>query len=69
MVSGVAMKHLYKIGERVRLRRQQFASAHKDAEYQITQLLPSNGRHNQYRVRSVTGFEERVVTEVELRDA
>lgn len=66
MQFGAVAKHQYGVGDRVRLKRQHVTSAHKGADYRIIQLLPSNGGHNQYRIKCVSGSEERIVTEIEL---
>jgi hypothetical protein len=37
-----------------------------DGVYEIVRLLPPDGPYVQYRVKSTTGFQERVVREIEL---
>ncbi len=63
---GAVVEHIFKVGQKVRLKRVMVTSVNKGSDYQVIALLPSNGTHNQYRVKCTSGFEERVVTEIEL---
>ncbi len=60
------MSNQFRSGQTVRLSR---ASSHQSAatgEYKIVQLLPDNGREQQYRIKSMREPHERVVNESDL---
>jgi hypothetical protein len=59
-------EHNFKVGQKVRLNRTLVGLKHLDGVYEIVRLLPPDGPYVQYRVKSTTGFQERVVREIEL---
>ncbi len=59
-------EHNFKVGQKVRLNRTLVGLKHLDGTYVIVRLLPPDGPFNQYRVKSTSGFQERVVREIEL---
>lgn len=59
-------EHNFKVGQKVRLNRTLVGLKHLDGLYEIVRLLPPDGPYIQYRVKSTTGFQERVVREFEL---
>jgi hypothetical protein len=58
--------HRYQIGQTVRLSRGFGYAKNASAGYEITALLPSNGVHYQYRLRSSEENFERVAAENEM---
>lgn len=60
-------RHRYEIGQCVSLARGFGYSRGARADFMVTALLPSNGAHYQYRIRSSGEAFERVAAENELR--
>lgn len=59
-------EHSFKVGQKVRINQSLVGMKHLDGTYEIVRLLPPDGPYAQYRVRSTSGFQERVVKEIEL---
>jgi hypothetical protein len=59
-------EHSFKVGQKVRLNQSLLSFKPLDGVYEIVRLLPPDGPYAQYRVKSMSGFQERVVREIEI---
>ncbi len=58
--------HRYQLGQHVKLSRGFGYARPAEASFEIVALLPSNGRHFQYRIRLQNESAERIAAENEL---
>jgi hypothetical protein len=61
--------HKFRIGENVHLTAGVFARGGAGSVYKVTQLLPSDGDEQQYRIKSATEPHERVAKQSQLERA
>ena len=61
--------HKFRIGESVHLTAGIFARGGAGAVYKVTQLLPSDGDEQQYRIKSANEPHERVAKQSQLEPA
>jgi hypothetical protein len=64
-----ATLHRFRIGEAVHLTAGIFARGGATSVYKVTQLLPSDGDEQQYRIKSATEPHERVAKQSQLEPA
>ena len=64
-----ATLHKFRIGEAVHLTAGVFARGGAGSVYKVTQLLPSEGDEQQYRIKSATEPHERVAKQSQLEPA
>jgi hypothetical protein len=64
-----ATQHKFRIGEAVHLTAGVFARGGATSVYKVTQLLPSDGDEQQYRIKSATEPHERVAKQSQLEPA
>jgi hypothetical protein len=58
--------HKFKVGQTVHYTSGPYGRATGNGIYKVTQLLPSEGDDNQYRIKSASEPHERVVKESQL---
>ena len=61
--------HKFRVGESVHLTAGIFARGGASSVYKVTQLLPSDGDEQQYRIKSATEPHERVAKQSQLEPA
>jgi hypothetical protein len=69
MAPVAATLHKFRIGEAVHLTAGVFARGGAGSVYKVTQLLPSDGDEQQYRIKSATEPHERVAKQSQLEPA
>lgn len=60
------VSHKYKVGQSVRYNSGAARRAGSNASFKIIRLLPSEGDHQQYRIKSASEAHERIAKENEL---
>ena len=63
------VSHKYKIGQSVRYNSGAARRAGSNASFKIIRLLPSEGDHQQYRIKSASEPHERVAKQSQLERA